>query len=62
MKLVMRHWQWLLVLLIAGVICATYIVAQTQSDTGGLNQTAQAAKTPSPIRQESADCDALHGA
>ena len=61
MKLVMRHWQWLLGILTAGAICASYMVAQTQNSTGGAYQNTQLAsmKTPFPAQQESVDCARL---
>jgi hypothetical protein len=58
MKLMMRKWQWLAGLLAAGLICATYLLAQNQTRLIGVDtqpiETA-AVNPASPNEEETAD-------
>jgi hypothetical protein len=58
MKLMMRNWQWLVVFLAAGLICVTYLLAQTQTAQTGVDTqavTTAAVKVAPPDAVEAAD-------
>lgn len=62
MKLAMRNWRWLAGFLALGMICATYLLAQTQATPASVNAQATGAgavKLAKPTKQEAADAASL---
>lgn len=60
MKIMMRNWPWLMGILAIGLICATYLLAQTQSTQAiGSSQTTVTNKVAPPTQTEATDCARL---
>jgi hypothetical protein len=60
MKIMMRNWPWLTCLLAVGLVCATYLLAQTQGTQTTVNaQTLTTNSVAAPVQAEAADCARL---